>query len=73
MMLSPGGVKIWRPRQLYIGEKEREYTDVASRREKFDATVFDAPTSVMHGGDSKRNLLATYRDEKGNLLSKSRL
>lgn len=67
-MLNPSGVKIWRPRQLYLGESERSYIDVGNRAIKSDAKVFDAPAQVSHGGDSKRNRLATYRDEKGDLL-----
>ncbi|KAK2074060.1 hypothetical protein P8C59_008297 [Phyllachora maydis] len=54
MMLNPQGVKIWRPRQLYQGEAERHYVDVAARAEKQGRTVFDAPVPVGHGGDAKR-------------------
>ena len=67
-MLNPSGVKIWRPRQLYLGEGEREYVDVESRQVKSGAGAFDAPSQVSHGGDSKRNKLATFKDEKGELL-----
>jgi citrate synthase len=67
-MLNPSGVKIWRPRQIYLGEGEREYVDAASRKEKEKIGVFDAPVQVSHGGDSKRNRLATYKDEMGHTL-----
>jgi citrate synthase len=67
-MLTPTGVKIWRPRQLYLGSGEREYVEVKDRKEKADSTVFDAPTEVGHGGDSKRNELATYKDGRGEVL-----
>ncbi|KAH7308511.1 peroxysomal citrate synthase [Stachybotrys elegans] len=67
-MLNPSGVKIWRPRQIYLGEGEREYVDAASRKEKDKVGVFDAPVQVSHGGDSKRNRLATYKDEMGHTL-----
>lgn len=67
-MLTSGGVKIWRPRQLYMGEGEREYVAVERRLGKADASVFDAPSQVSHGGDSKRNKLATFRDENGSLV-----
>ncbi|KAF9740495.1 hypothetical protein PMIN06_001658 [Paraphaeosphaeria minitans] len=60
-MLAPGGVKIWRPRQLYVGSGEREYVEVGARARKANATVFDAPVRVNHGGDSKRSLLAAGR------------
>lgn len=64
-MLQPSGVKIWRPRQLYLGSGEREYEDMAKRTVKEGS---DSPAEVSHGGDSKRNLLATFKDERGNLL-----
>ncbi|KAH7143596.1 peroxysomal citrate synthase [Dactylonectria macrodidyma] len=67
-MLNPSGVKIWRPRQLYLGYGERDYVEVGDRQAKADATPFDAPTQVNHGGDSKRNNLATYKDERGEVL-----
>lgn len=67
-MLNPAGVKIWRPRQLYIGEGQRDYVESADRREKAGATVFDAPVPVSHGGDSKRNQLATFKDERGEVF-----
>ncbi|KFA47528.1 hypothetical protein S40293_02185 [Stachybotrys chartarum IBT 40293] len=71
-MLVPTGVKIWRPRQLYVGEGEREYVDTANRQQKANSTVFEGPVKVSHGGDSKRNQLASVKDERGQLL-KSRL
>lgn len=57
-MLTPSGVKIWRPRQVYLGSGERNYVDARARKEKPDSTVFDAPVAVAHGGDSKRFELA---------------
>ena len=72
-MLNPGGVKIWRPRQIYVGESERDYVETERRKENPKATIFDAPVTVEHGGDSKRNQLATYKDETGQQWSKSRL
>ncbi|KAI0455568.1 citrate synthase-like protein [Xylaria acuta] len=73
MMLNPSGVKIWRPRQLYIGEGEREYVEARNRKEKANATVFDAPTPIPHGGDSKRNEIATSKDETGKAWGKAKL
>ncbi|KAI7785289.1 peroxysomal citrate synthase [Diaporthe eres] len=72
-MLNPSGVKIWRPRQIYLGESERDYVEADKRREKSGATIFDAPVAVEHGGDSKRNQLATYKDERGQPRTKSKL
>lgn len=63
MMLNSSGVKIWRPRQLYIGEGERDYVETKDRMAKPDATVFDAPVKVDHGGNSQRTLLATSGKE----------
>ena len=71
-MLNPSGVKIWRPRQLYIGPSQRDYVDLEDRRPKSGSRAFDAPSQVSHGGDSKRNKLATYKNEKGEIV-KSKL
>lgn len=71
-MLNPAGVKIWRPRQIYVGESERDYVEAEKRRKNPGATIFDAPLTVEHGGDSKRNQLATYKDERGQ-WTKSKL
>lgn len=57
-MLTPSGVKIWRPRQLYVGSGERDYVEARNRKAKDDAAVFDAPVAVSHGGDSKRSQLS---------------
>ncbi|KAI1273620.1 citrate synthase-like protein [Xylaria sp. FL0933] len=73
MMLNPSGVKIWRPRQLYLGESERDYVDAAERKEKANATIFDAPSPILHGDDSKRNAMATYKDETGKAWGKAKL
>lgn len=67
-MLTPSGVKIWRPRQLYIGEGERNYVDVEGRESASKDGVFGAPSQVSHGGDSKRNQLATFTNERGDIL-----
>ncbi len=71
-MLNPSGVKIWRPRQLYLGEGARDYVEAAGRREKPNSAIFEAPAAVSHGGESKRNELATYKDQTGKLY-KSKL
>lgn len=67
-MLQKGGVKIWRPRQLYVGSGERDYVEIGGRQEAKDQDPFGAPTVVGHGGDSKRNKLATLRNERGELV-----
>ncbi|KAI1113194.1 citrate synthase-like protein [Nemania sp. NC0429] len=73
MMLNPSGVKIWRPRQLYVGEGERQYVEAEDREQKADATVFDEPSAIPHGGDSKRNAMATSKDETGKPWGKAKL
>ncbi|KAI3336960.1 citrate synthase-like protein [Xylariaceae sp. AK1471] len=73
MMLNPSGVKIWRPRQLYLGEAERNYVDAENRKEKMNATVFETPSTIQHGDDSKRNAMATYKDERGQAWGKAKL
>lgn len=44
-MLNPKGVKIWRPRQLYVGEGERDYVELDGRKE-VDPTPANSPTEV---------------------------
>jgi citrate synthase len=70
-MLNASGVKIWRPRQLYVGEGQRDYVDLNAREQRSDMGAFDAPSQVSHGGDSRRNKLAMAKD-KGDTL-KARL
>lgn len=33
MMLGSGGVKIWRPLQVYVGEGKRDYVEISERKE----------------------------------------
>ncbi|KAM0752246.1 hypothetical protein T439DRAFT_324313 [Meredithblackwellia eburnea MCA 4105] len=61
MMLQAGGVKIWRPRQLYLGEGERDYVTIDERAERKITNPKDEPTQVAHAF-SKRGLLS--RDSK---------
>ena len=62
MVLQPGGVKIWRPRQLYIGETERDYVDIEARKE-VKPKLGHEPTEVPHSF-SKRAFLAEYKDRR---------
>jgi citrate synthase len=68
-MLQSGGVKIWRPRQLYVGEGARDYVEARDRQAKDNAGVLDGPVEVLHGGESRRNQLAT----QGNTAAKPKL
>lgn len=57
MMLQQGGVKIWRPRQLYVGEGERPYVPIDERGEKISDDPTKVPSKVPHL-HSKRVFLA---------------
>jgi len=46
MMMQKGGVKIWRPRQVYVGEAERDYQSILERDEKKEAKLGSEPTKV---------------------------
>ncbi|THH07059.1 hypothetical protein EW145_g3637 [Phellinidium pouzarii] len=58
MMLQAGGVKIWRPRQVYVGPSRRDYVPIEDRVPVEDPK--NTPTPVIHTGQSKRTMLATY-------------
>ncbi|KAI5117152.1 hypothetical protein M0805_009494 [Coniferiporia weirii] len=58
MMLQPGGVKIWRPRQVYVGPARRDYIPIEGRVPVEDPK--STPTAVRHTGQSKRTMLASY-------------
>jgi citrate synthase len=59
MMLQPEGVKIWRPRQIYVGEGKRDYVPVDKRV----AVNGDkkTPHPVVHSGITKRTMLAEFK------------
>ncbi|KAL1663796.1 citrate synthase-like protein [Schizophyllum commune] len=59
MMLQDGGVKIWRPRQIYVGPGRREYTPVGERVAQEGPR--QTPSPVVHGGISKRTMLAEFK------------
>ncbi|KAL0577135.1 hypothetical protein V5O48_004849 [Marasmius crinis-equi] len=56
MMLQPGGVKIWRPRQIYAGAGKREYVPVQDRVPV--EGVKKSPSPVAHSGDN--TMFATF-------------
>ncbi|CEQ39250.1 SPOSA6832_00744, partial [Sporobolomyces salmonicolor] len=56
LMLQQNGVKIWRPRQLYVGEGEREFVEIGKRERKENGKSGE-PTKVDHPL-SKRTFLA---------------
>lgn len=60
MMHQEGGVKIWRPRQLYVGETKRDFVPIYKREEVSGVEAKDKPTPVIHSGQSKRTQLAEY-------------
>ncbi|KAI0671784.1 peroxysomal citrate synthase [Trametes maxima] len=59
MMLQEGGVKIWRPRQVYVGASKRDYVPVEERVPVEGAR--QTPSRVEHGGITKRTMLATFK------------
>ncbi|KAG6813938.1 hypothetical protein H0H92_005192 [Tricholoma furcatifolium] len=59
MMLQEGGVKIWRPRQIYVGESKRDYVPVDKRVAVEGPKV--TPTKVVHSGITKRTNLASFK------------
>ncbi|KAH0833027.1 citrate synthase-like protein [Lanmaoa asiatica] len=66
MMLSPEGVKIWRPKQVYVGPSERPYVPVDERQGL--EGIGKEPSVVVHSGITKRRRLV----EEGNVV-KSKL
>ena len=48
MMLSPEGVKIWRPKQIYVGPSERPYVAVDER--EVIQGLGKEPTATVHSG-----------------------
>ena len=46
MMLQAGGVKIWRPRQIYLGAGKRDYVPI----EKRASDSPQEPSKVWHTG-----------------------
>ncbi|KAL1738390.1 putative citrate synthase, partial [Schizophyllum fasciatum] len=59
MMLQEGGVKIWRPRQIYVGPGRRDYATVEERVAREGPRL--APSPVVHSGISKRTMLAEFK------------
>ncbi|TBU33323.1 peroxysomal citrate synthase [Dichomitus squalens] len=60
MMLQEGGVKIWRPRQVYVGSGKRDYVP-AEERVAVEG-LRQTPSKVEHGGITKRTMLATFKE-----------
>ncbi|KAF8339559.1 peroxysomal citrate synthase [Cantharellus anzutake] len=60
MMHQEGGVKIWRPRQIYLGSGKRDYVPIYKREEPKEVDRKNTPLAVAHSGQSKRSRLADY-------------
>ncbi|KAF8501691.1 peroxysomal citrate synthase [Russula emetica] len=58
MMLQEGGVKIWRPRQVYVGSGKRDYVPIGQR--PVVRGLKAEPLPVPHSGISKRTELAGF-------------
>ncbi|KAJ7030436.1 peroxysomal citrate synthase [Mycena alexandri] len=61
MMLQTGGVKIWRPRQIYVGAAKRDYVPVYERVAVEGPKK--TPSAVEHSGISKRTSLASFKGQ----------
>ncbi|KAG8709344.1 hypothetical protein FRC08_018386 [Ceratobasidium sp. 394] len=64
MMLQPGSVKIWRPRQVYVGPGIRDFVPMDERPVESDEDVDPkkVPSASVHTtGQTKRTALATYK------------
>jgi len=59
MMLQDGGVKIWRPRQIFVGEGKRDYVPIDERNSV--EGVGKTPSAIPHSGITKRTRLASYK------------
>ncbi|KZT07791.1 peroxysomal citrate synthase [Laetiporus sulphureus 93-53] len=62
MMLQDGGVKIWRPRQVYAGPGQRDFVPVDER--VVVKGPGQTPSVVEHGGITKRTMLATFTGKR---------
>jgi len=59
MMLQDGGVKIWRPRQIYVGAGKRDYVSIHDRVAVEGPRK--TPSSIAHSGITKRTMLASFK------------
>ncbi|KAJ7227284.1 peroxysomal citrate synthase [Mycena pura] len=62
MMLQTGGVKIWRPRQIYVGSGKRDYVPLDERVAVEGPKK--TPSAVEHSGISKRTRLASFKGQQ---------
>lgn len=60
-MMLQEGVKIWRPRQIYVGAPKRDYVPVEARVAVRGAKK--EPSEIAHSGISKRTMLASFKDK----------
>lgn len=58
MMMQKGGVKILRPRQLYVGEGKRDYVEI-NDRQAAPTTIGGEPTAVSQATASIHAILLT--------------
>ncbi|KAF9007601.1 peroxysomal citrate synthase [Cyathus striatus] len=59
MMLQEGGVKIWRPRQIYVGAGKQDY--VPSDERIAVEGPKKTPSPIAHSGITKRTRLASFK------------
>ncbi|TFK20713.1 peroxysomal citrate synthase [Coprinopsis marcescibilis] len=61
MMLQEGGVKIWRPRQIFVGPPKRDYV-LIDHREAVKGPKQE-PSEIGHSGITKRKRLANFKNK----------
>ncbi|KAF8199591.1 peroxysomal citrate synthase [Pholiota molesta] len=66
MMLQEGGVKIWRPRQIFVGASKRDYVPI-DERPLVDGPK-KTPSAIPHSGITKRTMLASFKGKAGAKL-----
>ncbi|PFH52920.1 hypothetical protein AMATHDRAFT_55785 [Amanita thiersii Skay4041] len=61
MMLQEGGVKIWRPRQIYVGSGRRDYVPIGERIGV--EGIKKTPSQMIHSGITKRTMLVSGKGQ----------
>jgi citrate synthase len=73
MMLSPSGVKIWRPRQLYLGPSTRDYVPLEERTSAFQVGVGMEPSVIEHSGYVRILMVGQNTESLGRMTKRRKL
>lgn len=73
MMLSPSGVKIWRPRQLYLGPSTRDYVPLEERTSAFQVGVGMEPSVIEHSGYVRTLMVGQDTESLGRMTKRRKL